>query len=88
MSEPQYQLFPHLQPAVRYSHLDPSFLGGSPKYPAPSLRWQWTKIDAGLRLTIIEGIDVTAEYADNEFILLNGKHIRNDETLVTLRWAM
>ncbi|MEO8502610.1 MAG: hypothetical protein ABI609_01825 [Acidobacteriota bacterium] len=82
------QLFSHIQPAIRYSKLEPKFLGGSPQYPAPSVRWDWTKIDGGLRLTIIEGIDLTAEYADNDFLLLNGKHVKNNESLVTLRWSM
>lgn len=82
------QLFSHVQPAVRYSHLDPQFRGGSSQYPAPSVRWEWTKIDAGIRLTIVEGIDLTAEYSDNEFILLNGLHRKNNESLMTLRWKM
>lgn len=82
------QLFPHVQPAFRYSKLDPKWLGGSPKFPAPSVRWEWTKIDGGVRLTVVEGIDVTAEYSKNEFVLLNGQRHENNETLVTFRWKM
>ena len=82
------QLFPHIQPALRYSKLEPEFRGGSPKFPAPSVRWDWEKIDAGLRVTIIEGLDVTAEYSKNEFVLLNGTHRENNESLVTFRWKM
>jgi hypothetical protein len=80
------QLFPSIQPAVRYSRLDPDFNGGSPVFPAPSLRWEWTKQDFGLRLAVLPDLDVTFEQNRNEFILGNGSHRRNDETLVTVRW--
>jgi hypothetical protein len=39
-------------------------------------------------VTIIEGLDVTAEYSKNEFVLLNGTHRENNESLVTFRWKM
>lgn len=82
------QLFPFIAPAVRYSELDPEFEGGSPKFPAPSVRWDWTKLDYGLRLGIVEGIDLTVEYADNTLTLLNGREVSEDELLATLRWRM
>jgi hypothetical protein len=80
------QLFPSIQPALRYSKLDPDFDGGSPVFPAPSLRWEWTKQDLGLRVAILPDLDVTFEQNRNEFILGNGSHRRNDETLLTVRW--
>ena len=52
------------------------------------MRWEWTKLDYGIRLTIIQGVDLTAEYADNTMTLLNGNEISADELLVTLRWRM
>ncbi len=79
------QLFPFIQPAVRYSFLDPKFEGGSPQYPAPSLRWDWEKRDYGLRLAIVDGSDLTLEYADQTMTLLNGRKVPLDELLVTLR---
>lgn len=79
------QLFPSLQPAVRYSFLDPRFEGGSPLYPAPSLRWDWEKWDFGLRMGIVEGTDLTLEYTDQTMTLLNGREVPLDELLVTLR---
>ena len=30
------QLFPFVQPVVRYSFLKPEFAGGSPRFPSPS----------------------------------------------------
>ena len=57
----------------------------SPLTPAPSFAWDWTKIDAGLRLGIFPGVDLTVEYADNRFILANGATRKNNEFLATLR---
>ena len=81
------QLFPSIQPAVRYSYLEPEFVGGGP-FPAPSVRWEWMKLDYGIRLTIVEGIDATIEFADNEMTLANGSKVSNDELLGTLRWRL
>jgi hypothetical protein len=80
------QLFPSIAPAVRYSRLDPDFDGGGP-FPAVSVRWQWTKLDVGVRLGIVRGLDATVEYADHEFFVpslrQNGS---NNELLATLRF--
>ena len=81
------QLFPSIQPAVRYSVLDPDFRP-HPNFPAPSIGWEWTKLDAGLRLGIRSNIDFTAEYADHEMTLFNGRKVDNNELLATLRWTM
>ncbi len=79
------QLFPSIQPAVRWSRLDPDF--AAPRVtPSPSFAWEWEKLDVGVRLTIVRGIDLTAEYAVNEFTLASGAQLSNDELLVTLRW--
>lgn len=82
------QLFPTLQPAVRYSYLEPEFAGGSPFYPAPSVRWEWAKLDYGIRLGIVDGVDLTVEFADNVMTLANGREISADELLATLRWRV
>ena len=80
------QLFPYIAPALRYSKLDPEFAGGSSEYPAPSVRWEWEKIDIGIRLGITESVDLTLEFQDNTFVRL-GRDESNDEYLMTLRWA-
>lgn len=81
-------VLPFISPAVRYSKLEPEFAGGSPMFPAPSVRWEWEKIDFGLRLGVIEDlIDLTVEYSRNEFIRL-GQPERADELLTTVRWGM
>jgi len=82
------QLFPSIQPAIRYSVLEPEFAGPSTLYPASSMRWEWTKLDYGLRLGIIQGVDLTIEFADNEMTLANGTKVSADELLSTLRWRM
>lgn len=78
------QLFSHIQPALRYSRLDNDF-ANPPVTPFPSGAWDWEKIDIGLRLTILPGLDLTAEYADNRFVTAGGT-ADNDEWLITLRW--
>lgn len=81
------QLFPFVQPAVRVSHLDPDF--AAPRItPSPSFAWEWRKIDAGLRLGIVSGIDLTIEYADNTMTLASGAEVSQDELLTTLRWRV
>lgn len=79
------QLFPFIAPAVRYSKLDNDFRNPG-RTPAPSLAWDWEKLDAGVRVGIIPGIDLTLEYADNVFILGSGAEAENNELLTTLRW--
>jgi hypothetical protein len=86
------QLFTFIAPAVRYSKLDNDFEfipgPGRVPSPAPSLAWDWEKIDAGLRLGIFSGVDLTVEYADNRFILASGAERENNELLSTLRWRI
>ncbi len=81
------QLFTFIAPAVRYSRMDHDFRSPS-KTPSPSLSWDWVKIDAGLRLGIIPGVDLTLEYADNSFTKNNGVKGENNELLTTLRWKV
>jgi hypothetical protein len=79
------QLFPFVQPAVRYSELDARF-ANPPVTPFPSGNWDWEKLDAGIRLGVAAGIDLTVEYARNRFQTARGPG-ENDELLTTLRWA-
>lgn len=81
------QLFTFISPAVRWSMLDNDFRN-HPRTPAPSLAWDWTKLDAGLRLGIISGVDLTVEYAGNTFTLGSGAERDNNEFLTTLRWRI
>jgi hypothetical protein len=81
------QIFPSIAPAIRYSHLEPEFVGGSAAFPAPSLRWEWTKIDYGVRVGIIPSVDLTVEFADNTFVV-KGKDESADELLTTLKFKL
>jgi hypothetical protein len=78
------QLFTWIAPAARYSKLDNRF-HNLPPTPAPSFAWNWSKIDGGLRLGILAGLDLTLEYAYNDFILVTGAHAHENELLSTLR---
>ena len=80
-----YRLFSAIAPAVRYSELDIGNLGGSPGFPAVSLRWPWEKWDFGLRVDVWRGIDLTVERAENTFVVKGVDRTMN-ETLMTLRW--
>jgi hypothetical protein len=78
------QLLTSVQPAVRFSRLANGFRNLLPT-PAPSFAWNWNKLDAGLRIGLISGIDLTAEYADNTFTLASGARKHEYEFLSTLR---
>jgi hypothetical protein len=80
------QLFPSIAPAVRFSKLEPDFLNPA-RTPVPSFAWEWEKIDAGLRIGITPGTDLTVEYAQHRFLTARGWR-DNDELLSTLRWRM
>ena len=56
-------------------------------FPAPSVFWDWEKLDIGLRLGILEGLDVTVEWNDNTFVR-GGLDESADEFLATVRWEM
>lgn len=77
------QVLPAITPAIRYSKLDPDF-EVHPQFPAPSIIWDWEKIDYGLRVALYRLIDLTVEYQDNTFVR-RGVEESNDELLVTLR---
>ena len=75
-----------IQPAVRASGITNRFLGNGVIHPAPSLWWQWTKYDAGVRIGFKRNLDLTVEYA-RHYVGSRFK-IHLPETLVTLRWRM
>jgi len=81
------QLFSYVAPSVRYSKLDNDFRNPA-QTPSPSLNWDWEKLDYGLRLGVFSGVDLTLEYAINDFILGSGAHRENNEYLSTLRWKL
>ena len=75
-------LFPAIQPAVRWSRLDNDFK--APRgFVAPSFAWDWDKLDLGLRVTIIRKLDLTLEYSFHD--IAASRVIKHDEALATLR---
>lgn len=74
----------YVQPAARYSVLDNHFVGTV--FPAPSVWWDWTKLDYGLRIGLAGGFDVTAEYTTHE--VESRFPLELKEMLVTVRWRV
>ncbi len=72
-----------IQPAVRVSGLTNRFRGDARLFPAPSIWWPWTKIDAGIRIGFIHNIDLTIERAKHN--IGAPRKLDLGETLVTLR---
>jgi hypothetical protein len=72
-----------IQPAVRWSELHYGFKGNGAQYPAPSIWWNWTKIDAGIRIGFAKHVDLTIERSRNN--IGAPKKIHPDETLATVR---
>jgi hypothetical protein len=77
-------LFPSVQPAIRYSHLGTGFSAPS-GFVAPSFAWDWSKLDLGVRVTIVRRLDLTLEYAFHD--IGASRPIKHDEALATLRLA-
>jgi len=77
-------LFPQIQPALRWSRLENDFT--APRgFVAPSFAWDWDKLDLGLRVTIVRRLDLTLEYSFHD--VAASREIRHDEALATLRLA-
>jgi hypothetical protein len=68
------------------SGLNNRFRGNAAVYPAPSIWWQWSKIDGGVRVGFTRGVDVTLEHTTHNIGAPRKLHLR--ETLMTVRWRM
>jgi hypothetical protein len=74
-----------IQPAVRASAINNDF-GPAPGFPAASIWWDWEKYDAGIRVGLRRGIDVTVEATHHEVDSVQPLSLR--EALVTVRWRV
>lgn len=75
-----------IQPAVRLSDLQNSFSGNAALHPAPSLWWDWEKLDIGVRIGFAHNVDLTIERSTHE--VEAPRELDLDETLATIRWRM
>jgi hypothetical protein len=71
-------------PVIRYSELNNDF-EGHPAFPAPSLSWDWRRIDYGINVDVSDSLRLIVEYADNE-VERAGRFEDHNEWLITLRW--
>lgn len=74
-----------IQPAIRYSGIANRF-GPVAGFPAPSIWWNWAKYDAGVRVGLERGLDVTLEYTRHHVASRFPLNLR--EALVTVRWRV
>ena len=72
-----------IRPVVRFSTIKNDFKV-APQFPAPSIGWDWKKLDLGVRAGLIQNVDLTFEYSYNDARTSQGK-IHPNEFLVTLR---
>ena len=70
------------QPAIRGSALQ-NFFKGPREFPAPSVWWNWVKIDYGVRINLIKSTDITIERSKHN--IAAPRKLDLSETLVTLR---
>lgn len=78
--------FEYIQPAGRASGLKNRFEGVGRLYPAASIWWPWKKFDAGIRVGLKRGLDITFEYTDHSITSARKVHLK--ESLVTVRWRV
>ncbi len=72
-----------IQPALRVSFIDNRFEAPA-AYPNPAVAWDWHKYDAGVRIGVVPGIDITFEYSRNDMKTTDGT-VHLGEYLATLR---
>lgn len=73
-----------ITPVIRYSELNNNFVS-EPRFPTPSLQWDWRRIDYGVNFDFSDNVRLIVEYADNE-VERAGRWESQDELLLTLRW--
>ncbi len=74
-----------VMPVVRWSGLQNFFRGVGTRYPAPSVWWNWTKWDAGVRITFARNIDLTIERTRHNIANPPPVKLNRAETLATVR---
>ncbi len=80
---------PHIKkltPVIRYSTLNADFVGPA-AFPAPSVWWDWQKIDLGVNFELTKTLKLTLENSQTEFVR-GGKTENNNEFVATLNWRV
>jgi len=79
------QLFTFVEPAIRVSLLNNDFKA-DPLFVAPSTAWDWKKYDFGIRIGLIQGLDLTSEFSIHDIEAAVPVH--ENEFLTTLRFRI
>jgi hypothetical protein len=74
-----------VMPVVRWSGLQNFFRGVGTRYPSPSVWWNWTKTDVGVRIAFSRGIDLTIERTRHNIANPPPAKLHRGETLATVR---
>lgn len=74
-------------PVIRFSRLQHDF-EGNPAYPAPSVWWDWRKVDLGVNVLVTDDVHLIFEYSYNSFEVDDAPRGHNNEALMTLRWSL
>jgi hypothetical protein len=74
-----------IQPAIRASSLDNHFRAAT-TFPAPSVWWDWQKYDAGVRVGMKHGLDLTLELTHH--VIDSRFELHEREALATVRWRV
>ena len=74
-----------VMPVVRWSGLQNFFRGVGTRYPAPSVWWNWTKTDVGVRVAFARNIDLTVERTRHHVANPPPTKLNREETLATVR---
>jgi len=74
----------NISPAIRYSTLETEFSANN-GFPAPSVAWDWKKVDLGFTVDFPAKVSLTFEYNINDFETKNGVK-NNNELLISLNW--
>jgi len=74
-----------VMPVVRWSGLQNDFVGVGDEFPAPSVWWNWTKTDYGIRIAFARDIDLTVERTQHKHCASVAADRASDQSCIARR---